>query len=133
MGGSGNDHLVGGVGNDALKGGAGQDTLTGGGGSDSFVFTALADSKVAAADTITDWTSGDHIDLSAIDADTGHSGNQAFHLNATSGHTGDVVVTYDAVHNRTVIDLYVNGDSKADAEIWVSGDHHDLTAADFIL
>ena len=133
VGGAGQDHLVGGVGNDVLKGGAGQDTLTGGGGSDSFVFTGLADSKVTAADTITDWLSGDHIDLSAIDADTGHAGNQAFHVGATSAHTGDVVVTYDSVHDRTVIDLYVNGDSKADAEIWLSGDHHDLSVGDFVL
>ena len=132
VGGAGTDHLVGGLGHDILKGGAGQDTLTGGGGSDSFVFTALADSKLAAPDLITDWLSGDHIALSAIDADSNHAGDQAFHLGATAGHTGDVVIHYDLTHDRTVIDLYVNNDNKADAEIWLSGDHT-LTAADFIL
>ena len=133
VGAAGNDHLIGGAGVDILKGGAGQDTLTGGGAADSFVFTALADSKVSAPDLITDFAAGDHIDLSAIDADTGHAGNQAFHVGATSGHAGDVVITYDAAHDRTVIDLYVNGDSKVDAEIWVGGDHHDLGVGDFVL
>ena len=129
----GGDILVGNMSGDHLNGGAGDDVLTGGGGSDSFVFTALADSKLAAPDLITDWTSGDHIDLSAIDADTGHSGNHAFHLTGASGHPGDIAVHYDAAHGRTVIDLYVNADSKADAEIWLSGDHHDLSAGDFVL
>ena len=133
VGGAGADHLIGAGGADILKGGAGQDTLTGGGGSDSFVFTALADTKLAAPDLITDWTSGDHIDLSAIDADTGHAGNQAFHLNGASGHPGDIAVHYDAAHDRTVVDLYVNADSKIDAEIWLAGDHHALSAGDFVL
>ena len=133
VGGAGQDHLVGGDGNDILKGGAGQDTLEGHGGADHFVFTALADSKTSAPDLITDWTSGDLIDLSAIDANTKTSGDQAFHLGATSAHTGDSVIHYDAAHDRTVIDLYVDKDAKADAEIWLSGDHHGLTAADFVL
>ena len=132
VGGAGKDHLVGDVGNDVLTGGAGQDTLTGGGGQDHFVFTAIADSKVATPDLITDWLVGDHIDVSAIDADSKTAGDQAFHFGATTGHTGDVVVTYDATHDRTVVDLYVNNDSKADAEIWLSG-HHTLSAGDFLL
>ncbi|HEY5411301.1 MAG TPA: hypothetical protein VIJ94_11310 [Caulobacteraceae bacterium] len=132
VGGAGNDHLIGGAGNDLLTGGAGQDTLTGGGGHDHFVFTALADSKVAAPDLITDFTSGDRIDLSAIDANSAASGNQAFHFGATAGHTGDIVAHYDAVHNRTVIDLYVNNDAKADAEFWLTGNHA-LSSADFVL
>ncbi len=132
FGGAGGDHLIGAGGNDTLTGGAGQDTLTGGGGSDSFVFAALTDSKTTAPDLITDWVSGDHIDLSAIDADSKTAGHQAFHLGATSGHTGDVVVHFDAAHNRTVVDLYVNNDTKADAEIWLSG-NHPLGGADFVL
>jgi Ca2+-binding RTX toxin-like protein len=132
MGGSGNDHLIGGAGADHLIAGSGQDTMTGGGGQDSFVFSALADSKVAAPDLITDWTTGDKIDLSAIDADTTHSGLQLFHFGATAGHTGDIVVTYDSAHNRTVVDLYVNNDTKPDAEIWLTG-NQSLSASDFVL
>ena len=133
VGGAGADTLVGSSHADTLIGGAGKDTLTGGGGDDHFVFTALGDSPVKTPDLITDWASGDLIDLSAIDADSKTSGHQAFHIGATSGHTGDVVVQYDAAHGRTVIDLYVNSDNKADAEIWLSGDHHGLSVADFLL
>ena len=132
VGGSGGDTLIGSVGNDTLTGGAGKDTLTGGGGQDHFVFSAIGDSKVATPDLVTDWASGDHIDLSAIDADTKTAGDQAFHFGATAGHTGDIVVTFDAAHNRTVVDLYIDKDAKADAEIWLTGNHV-LSAADFLL
>ena len=132
VGGAGKDHLVGDVGNDVLTGGAGQDTLTGGGGADHFVFAAIGDSKVATPDLITDWLAGDHIDLSAIDADSKTKGDQAFHFGATTGHTGDLVVHYDAANDRTVVDLYVDKDAKADAEIWLTGSHA-LGAGDFLL
>ncbi len=64
-----------------LRGGAGKDTLTGGIGGDRFVFAATGDSVTGAnADRITDFSraQGDRIDLSAIDANTGAAGNQAF-------------------------------------------------------
>ena len=96
------------------------------------MFTAIGDSKVATPDLITDWLAGDRIDLSAIDADTKTAGDQAFHFGATPGHTGDIVVTYDATHNRTVVDLYIDKDAKADAEIWLTG-NHTLSGADFVL
>ena len=69
-----------------------------------------------------------------IDADTGTGGDQAFHLGGGGGHAGDIVVSaYDAVHNRTVVDLYVDNNGSVDARIWLTGDHHDLTAGDFVL
>ncbi len=83
----------------------------------------IGDSNVGAPDLITDWLAGDHIGLSAIDADTKTNKDQAFHFGATAGHAGDIVVTYDAAHNRTVVDLDVDKDAKADAEIWLSGNH----------
>ena len=79
-----------------------------------------------------DFSAGDHIDLHLIDADTSLAGDQAFHLGATPGHAGDIVVG-PFVGGRTAVDLYVNGDSIADARIWLTGDHHALSAADFIL
>ena len=133
IGNAGNDTLVGGAGNDTLTGGAGVDTLTGGTGADSFVFTALSDSLNAAPDLITDFASGDHIDLSAIDANTGVGGDQAFHLGGGGGHSGDIVVTYDAGDNRTVLQLYVDNNASVDATIWLTGNHAGIAAGDFVL
>jgi Ca2+-binding RTX toxin-like protein len=126
------DTLVGGSGNDTLIATSGRYTLTGGDGADTFVFKSLAASKPGAPSTITDFTPGqDHLNLSAIDANTAAAGDQAFHLGATAKHVGDIVVTYDAVHNRTDVSLYVNADATADAVIWLSG-HVALSASDFI-
>lgn len=79
-GAAGDDTLTGGGGADVLVGGAGRDILTGGGGADRFVFAQIADSPWAGAgDTIRDFRQGvDKIDLSALDADLGRAGNQAF-------------------------------------------------------
>ena len=134
-GGDGADVLNGGEGADILNGGKGTDSLSGGNGNDSFVFSALSDSIYVGKDpdTITDWTSGDRIDLSAIDANTGVGGDQAFHVGATVGHTGDLVLTYDAGNGRTVLDIYVDGDGAADARIWILGSHAGLTSGDFVL
>jgi len=131
-GGAGHDVIVGGTGNDIITGGGGADTLTGGTGDATFVYTAITDSAVKTPDTIKDFHAGDLIDVSAIDADTATPGQQSFHFGATPGHTGDIVVTYDAVHNRTLIDLYDNSSGKPDGLIYLTG-NHTLTAADFVL
>lgn len=129
---SGHDTLVGGAGNDTLIASPGQDTLTGGGGDDTFVFSSLKDVKVSAPDTITDFVAGqDVIDISALNANL--PGEEPFHLGATPGHVGDITISYDSVHDRTVIDLFTNGDNKPDGVIWLSGDVTGLTASDFIL
>lgn len=78
IGGAGNDSLSGDDGDDAIIGGLGRDALTGGAGADNFVFSQR-DSLRTGADLITDFQTGvDHIDLSAIDADTLTVGDQAF-------------------------------------------------------
>ena len=129
-----NNTITGNASANHITGGLGQDTLTGGGGADTFVFTGLPDSATAKPDTITDFVSGqDLIDLSAIDANSKLAGDQAFHLGATAGHTGDIVVTYDAAHSRTVLDLYVDANGSIDGRIWLTGDHSGMTAADFVL
>lgn len=72
-------------GDNRITGGAGTDTFVGGDGNDTFVFTSVNDSLPGHADSIADFTStagagasDDTIDLSAIDADPGTAGNQAF-------------------------------------------------------
>jgi Ca2+-binding RTX toxin-like protein len=137
-----NDHLTGSAGGNRLSGGAGDDTITGGGGTDilsggagndTFVYKSLSDSSLSLSDLIADLNAGDRIDLSAIDADTGTAGNQAFHLDGTTNGAGDIGISYDGMTNRTTISLYVNNDMTADATIQLSGDHSGLTAADFVM
>ncbi len=74
------DTLVGNDGANSLDGGAGQDSLTGGVGNDVFVFAAAAHTGNAAgtADVVTDFTAGDRLDLSAIDADASTGLDDAF-------------------------------------------------------
>jgi RTX calcium-binding nonapeptide repeat (4 copies)/Cyclophilin type peptidyl-prolyl cis-trans isomerase/CLD len=71
-GNDGNNTLSGGAGNDTLTGGGGIDRLIGGAGNDRFNFDALTDlgTTVETTDTITDFTVGDLLDLSGLDADT---------------------------------------------------------------
>lgn len=84
-GNAGSNRLNGGAGNDRLIGGDGMDFLTGGAGNDVFVGENTA-TKVAtkmgnlSIDTILDFSKGDMIDLSGIDANTSIAGDQAFTL-----------------------------------------------------
>ncbi|MGF6232291.1 Ca2+-binding RTX toxin-like protein [Inquilinus ginsengisoli] len=118
-----------------LTGGGGGDLLKGGAGNDSFVYTALSDSTVSGAgkDTIADFSTGDRIDLSAIDADGNPSnGDTAFSFGTGdyTRHAGELrMVTYGQVQ---VVYVDVNGDKVSDFAINVTADHA-LTASDFLL
>lgn len=100
IGTTGNDALVGTALNDTFRPGDGRDTMTGAGGTDTFVFVALTDSRVGGnRDTITDFIGGtgagfDIIDLSAIDANPGVAGDQAFTFIGTNAFTGVGQVRY---------------------------------------
>ena len=122
-------------GHDVLQGGGGGDLLKGGGGNDRFLYTALSDSAVSGPgkDQITDFATGDVIDLSAIDAD-GNAGNGdtafTFGTGAFTGHAGELrVVTSGAVQ---VVYVDTTGDKLPDLAINVTSDHV-LTASDFVL
>lgn len=122
LGGAGNDTLLGGAGNDILTGGAGADVLTGGAGRDVFVYTSLSDSRVTASgrDTITDFTRIDTIDLSAIDANTGVAGDQAFSFIGTDAFSKSAgELNYKVVKAGAILSGDVNGDGKADFSIFV--------------
>ncbi|HTO31063.1 MAG TPA: hypothetical protein VL202_07805 [Pararhizobium sp.] len=116
-GGDGKDRLSGGAGNDHLDGGAGQDDLYGGTGKDRFIFKSakeLGTSKTA-TDTIFDFSKGDVIDLSAIDANSKLAGDQPFTLiaaKAFSGKAGELRTEKAA--SDTYIYADINGDKKAD-------------------
>ncbi len=130
FGDKGKDFLDGGEGNDILVGGRQADVLTGGLGDDTFRFK-LKDSKPGAGhtDTITDFTAGDRIDLSRIDANQHKGGNQAFHYvedHGFSGKAGELRYANDRLRGDT------DGDGKADFQIHVAG-AVDLGKGDFVL
>jgi serralysin len=132
-GGLGHDVLSGGGGDDILIGGAGADVLTGGAGDDVFRYLDIADSAVGARDRIVDFTAGDRIDLSHIDAIAGTAHNDRFTFIGTgafTGHAGELHATTSGAN--TLVSGDVTGDGKADFEILLTGSHA-LHGADFLL
>ena len=126
---AGDDRLLGGDGDDVLIGGIGLDTMTGGSGSDRFVFTSITDSAVGAADRITDFNAAqDIVDLTAIDANSGLGGNQAFTwVTAFTGTAGQAVLTYSG--GVTTLRLDVNGDGASDFDLTFTGNVTSGTSA----
>lgn len=131
-GSSGDDIMIGGTGGDGFVPSSGFDVLTGGGGLDTFYFNFTSDSLPSVGDVITDFD-GDRINLSSVDGNTQKSGDQDLHFGATPGHTGDVTVAYDAGQDVTFVNVFTDDDANPDMVIQLTGDHSDLTAADFIL
>jgi len=104
-------------------------------GTDTFLYKNVSDSRGSAADSITDFESLDNdvIDLSAIDANTGAGGNQAFSFigtNGFSGHAGEL--RFQVAGVLTEVQGDVNGDGTADLRI-VLADPIQLSADDFFL
>ncbi|HEX8623466.1 MAG TPA: hypothetical protein VF782_00150 [Allosphingosinicella sp.] len=127
--GGGGDHLHGGGGNDILVAGAGADLMVGGAGVDTFQFQNVD----PAIDVIHDFTSGEKIDLSQIDANSFLSGEGSFTFiggNAFSGKAGELRVLMDGTTAHILGD--VNGDGVADLHISVLN-APPLTGNDFIL
>ena len=133
-GNGGDNRIMGGAGDDVIIGGLGKDTLTGGDGDDVFKYLAMSDSGPTGAtrDTITDFTAGDKIDLSAIDAIDG-GGHDSFTFIGGGRFTaaGQLRVTTTAAGD-TLIQANTGGTNAADFSILLKGDHT-LTAADFKL
>lgn len=132
-GGAGNDTMKGGAGDDHLNGNEGRDTMTGGGGSDTFVFKHARETKVGAADVITDFQANDFIDIRNIDADKGTGGNQDFTFigdAAFSGKAGELNYQFTGSGGsaRTILAGDQNGDGAADFQIVLHG-HVALTSA----
>jgi serralysin len=134
--------LQGGAGSDVLGGGAGNDRLSGGDGADVFVFGAASDSldgglrsdgKKATPDQLTDFVSGtDRIDLSAIDANRGTAGDDAFSWLGAGAFTGVAgQLRAEAMGSQVHIYADTNGDMRADLHIIASGTQ--ILVSDFIL
>ena len=136
FGGTGNDTLNGGDGSDTLTGGTGADRLTGGLALDKFVFNSAAEiGSGASRDVIADWTSGETIDLSKIDANTTTAGDQAFTFVGTgafSGAKGELHFVQDAAHSLTLVEGDANGDKAADFQLELTG-VQTLHSTDFVL
>lgn len=133
LGGDNNDTMNGGINNDTLNGGLGQDTLTGGIGNDKFVFSTIADSLAGSQDVIADYTKGDKIDLSAIDAKfDALNGDQAFVIDTDNVFVEGEIGIVDNGLGVLTISLFNNAAAGADMVFTVNlavG----TTAADFIL
>jgi Ca2+-binding RTX toxin-like protein len=131
----GANRLLGRGGDDILTGGGGADTFQGGAGNDTFVYNAISDSTVAGAgrDTIEDFSTGDKIDLSAIDANGAGPGDAAFTFISGNftGVAGELRVV-DIPNGYQAVFADTNGDKIVDFAIVVLSDHT-LTASDFVL
>jgi Ca2+-binding RTX toxin-like protein len=133
-GGIGADYLAGGNGADTLDGGTGRDTLVGGAGNDTFVFADgdFGGATRATADRITDFASGDKIDLSAVDANTLVAGDQGFSFIGTGAFTHTAgELRYEQISGNTYVSGDTNGDGVADFMIKLDG-LHALTGTDLV-
>jgi hypothetical protein len=82
---------------------------------------------------ITDWTSDDLINLSAIDASTRSSGDQAFTFIGTREFTGRAgELRHERSDGRTVVEGDTNGDRTPDFVLRLDGSHS-LSSGDFVL
>ena len=136
-GGAGQDTLFGDGGADTLDGGTNYDTMWGGAGNDTFLFRngetsmALNMPGEISVDRIMDFTRGDKIDLTDIDANTTLGNNQSFTVvDAFSGRAGELVVR--RIEDTASQDTFritgdFNGDGFGDFQI------HVLTADGFNL
>ena len=121
LGSGGNDLLLGGDGHDYLEGGTGIDSLTGGAGDDEFAFSSTADCPVnGLRDTITDFSPGDYINLSGIDAVVSASdggSNDAFIYIGSAAFSGAGQLRFES----GVLSGDVTGDHVPDFAIVLAG------------
>ena len=128
------DTLIGLGGNDVLKGLAGADTLKGGTGADDFIYASTTDSPSGTGrDSIADFLKGtDDIVLTAIDANTAISGDQAFALDTNSSFsTGEIRQTQ--VTGGLLLEFNTDADTSAEMAILLRNVTSPLTATDFEL
>lgn len=127
------ENLVGGSGNDDITASDAVNVMDGGLGADTYRFQTAA---AANGDTIASFQPGDRVDLSAIDANQGVAGNQAFTLATGAAFTGvgQLLVTEEtrADGDYTVIQANTGGDATPEFRLSIKGSPA-ATAADFAL
>jgi len=136
-GGGGDDTLQGGDGSDFLQGDGGADHMSGGTGADIFYFNPgdFGGATPDTADHIEDFSrlQKDHINLSAIDANTSMDGNQPFSfIGVAAFHDVAGELRYEIVSGVTYVTGDVNGDGVADFMLTLDNGPA-LYANDFIL
>jgi hypothetical protein len=99
-----------------------------------------AHSTSAARDTITDFTLGDLVDLSAIDANTLAGGNQAFSFIGNTAFAGTGAASAGELRFESaggtdwLVQGDTNGDGIADFELFLTvSDADPITSTDFVL
>lgn len=142
------ENVVGSSGADTIVAGTVLNQFMGGAGSDQFVFVSAASAgNGATADVIADWSTGDTINLSFIDADTRTGGTQTFVFDTVAKTAANNTVAashigyiYDAATNTTIIEANIrtqnNNDVTQDFQIKLLGDqtaHLSFNAAQGIL
>jgi serralysin len=114
--------LNGGAGSDSMRGALGKDTLTGSTGIDNFVYRSVTESGVESTlrDVITDFqgSSGEKINLSAIDTYSGAADNQAFTCISSNAFTG---TKGEVRFSGGVLQMNTGTDKIADMEIALTG------------
>ena len=130
----GQDDIYGMEGNDIITGGANQDSLTGGSGKDIFIFKSIEDTKPNLGDIVADFSKGDKVDLSLIDANVNLGKDQAFSKTLIGKKfPGSFTKPGQLFFDTTTNMLYgnVDNDKEADFEIELSGVTK-LVASDFV-
>jgi Ca2+-binding RTX toxin-like protein len=124
----GDDRLFGEYDDDMLTGGMGRDELGGGTGADRFVWysTDETGTTTGTADMVVDFnfSQGDRIDLSLVDANVYAAGDQAFRFigtNAFSGTPGEI--NYYHLDGNTYIQMQTGESADVEGVIRLNGIH----------
>jgi Ca2+-binding RTX toxin-like protein len=131
FGGAGGDSINAGSGADTLVGGYGADTMDGGSGNDRFQYFSVLDTN----DRIVNFTAGDVIDLSGIDANGAGAGNPAFvGLTANSDQLVAFGASWFVSGGDTILIADTDGDATtAEFMITLVGVGHSLSAGGSII
>lgn len=130
IGGEGRDRIWGGAQADTIEGGVGNDVVNGGAGADTFLYR---DESFGDRDVIVDFSSGDRISLSLVDANLNTDANEAFRFIGTNAFTGTAgELRYQRTAEGAVCMADMTGDRVADLTITLTGIDH-LTAPAFLL